>query len=212
MELRQVEGPGHQHVVGYESLSGTVSNESWSAAAVSKGLYMIRQANADAKKDIGQKNLLGWMLNDEPDYHNTPYQTVVSNYQKLKAVDSKIPVMVNFSGSSALWHYGNYGEADYKNYMKGGLGQQRFVPDELAQPPQRLDAPGKAVETLSNWSAGKRQFAVIEASDQQLPGKQNAYPGVTAASSGPRCSTRSSAGRRGSFTSRSGSGRVSTST
>jgi hypothetical protein len=46
--------------------------------------------------------------------------------------------------------------------------------------PSALDAPGQAVQTLANWSGGKRQFAVIEASDQQLPGKEHAYPGVTA--------------------------------
>ena len=173
-------GRGINTMVGYEGLSGTVSNEAWSSAAVSKGLYMIRQANATPSKDISQKNLLAWMLNDEPDFHNTPYQTVVSNYQKLKAADSKIPVMVNFSGSSALWHYGNWGEADYKNYMKGADWiSNDLYPMNAHNRPSALDAPGKAVETLANWSGGKRQLAVIEASDQQLPGKEYAYPGVT---------------------------------
>src|SRR4029079_9324864 len=62
-------GRGINTMVGYEDLSGPVSNEGGSAAAVSKGLYMSRQANATPSKDVSQKNLLAWMLNDEPDYH-----------------------------------------------------------------------------------------------------------------------------------------------
>jgi hypothetical protein len=174
-------GRGINTLVGYEGLSGTVSVETFSAEAVKRGMYMIRHPNADPKKDIGQKNLLGWMLNDEPDYHNTPYQTVINEYNKLKAVSKNIPVMVNFSGASALWHYGNWGEADYRNYLKGAdWVSNDLYPITAHNRPTALDAPGKAVETLSKWSGGKRQFAVIEASDQELPGRQAAYPGVTA--------------------------------
>jgi hypothetical protein len=174
-------GRGINTMVGYESLSGTVSNEAWSSAAVSKGLYMIRQANATASKDVGQKNLLAWMLNDEPDYHNTPYQTPLNQYNALKAVDRNRPVFENFSGSSALWHYGNWGEADYKNYLKSAdWVSNDLYPVTAHNRPWALDAPGQAVATLANWSGGKRQFAVLEASDQQLPGVQYAYPGVNA--------------------------------
>jgi hypothetical protein len=174
-------GRGINTMVGYEGLSGTVSNETWSAAAVSKGLYMIRQANADPRKDVGQKNLLAWMLPDEPDYHNTSYQTPLAQYSALKAVDKNIPVFENFSGSSALWHYGNWGEADYKNYLKSAdWVSNDLYPMNAHNRPGALDAPGQAVQLLSNWSGGKRQFAVIEASDQQLPGKEYGYPGPTA--------------------------------
>jgi hypothetical protein len=174
-------GRGINTMVGYEGLSGTVSNETWSAAAVNKGLYMIRQANADPRKDIGQKNLLAWMLPDEPDYHNTSYQTPLAQYNALKAVDKNIPVFENFSGSSALWHYGNWGEADYKNYLKSAdWVSNDLYPMNAHNRPSALDAPGQAVQLLSNWSGGKRQFAVIEASDQQLPGKEYGYPGPTA--------------------------------
>jgi hypothetical protein len=44
--------------------------------------------------------------------------------------------------------------------------------------PTALDSTGKAAELLSAWSGGKRQFAVLEASDQQLPGRSYDYPGV----------------------------------
>ena len=40
-----------------------------------------------------------------------------------------------------------------------------------------LDAPGLAVQRLAQWSGGKREFAVLEASDQQLPGHPE-YPGL----------------------------------
>jgi len=170
---------GINTMVGYESLSGTVSVESYSAAAVSQGLYMIRQANPDPKKDVNQKNLLAWMLNDEPDYHNTPAATLVGQYQTLKKADSKIPVFVNFSGSSALWGYGGKFEADYKKWMAAAdWVSNDLYPITAHNRPSALDAPGLAAARLAQWSGGKRQFAVIEASDQQLPGHEN-YPGVT---------------------------------
>jgi len=59
--------------------------------------------------------------------------------------------MVNFSGSSALWHYGNWGEADYKNYMKGADWiSNDLYPMNSHNRPSALDAPGKAVETLAD--------------------------------------------------------------
>jgi hypothetical protein len=141
---------------------------------------MIRHPNADPKKDVGQKNLLAWMLNDEPDYHNTPFATVVDQYKRLKAVNPTMPVFTNFSGSSALFHYGNYGEADYKKYLAGtDWVSNDLYPLNSHNRPWALDAVGQAVEKLSQWSGGKRQFAVIEASDQQLSGRQLDYPGPT---------------------------------
>jgi hypothetical protein len=171
---------GINTMVGYESLSGTVSVESYSAAAVADGLYMIRQPNADPSKDVNQKNLLAWMLNDEPDYHNTPAATLVSQYQAMKKADPKIPVFTNFSGSSALWGYGGEFEADYKKWLAAtDWVSNDLYPVTAHDRPSALDAPGLAVQQLANWSGGKRQFAVIEASDQQLPGHED-YPGVTA--------------------------------
>lgn len=174
------EARGINTMVGYESLSGTVSNEAYSAAAVQNGLYMIRQANADPSKDVNQKNLLAWMLNDEPDYHNTPAQTLVNQYQALKKADPNIPVFVNFSGSSSLWGYGGKTEVDYKKWLAAAdWVSNDLYPITAHNRPSALDAPGLAAAELAQWSGGKRQFAVIEASDQQLPGHEN-YPGVTA--------------------------------
>ena len=170
---------GINTVVGYESLSGTVSVEKFSAEAVKRGLYMIRHPNPDPSKDVNQKNLLAWMLNDEPDYHNTSAQTLVDQYQRLKKADSKIPVFVNFSGSSALWGYGGKFEADYKKWLAAAdWVSNDLYPITSHNRPSALDAPGLAAARLAQWSGGKRQFAVIEASDQQLPGHEN-YPGVT---------------------------------
>jgi hypothetical protein len=162
---------GINTAVGYESLSGTVSVEKFSAEAVKNGLYMIRHPNADPSKDIGQKNLLAWMLNDEPDFHNTPAATVQSAYNRLKSYSKDIPVFVNFSGASALWGYGGKFQADYQAWMKGAdwIGNDLY-PLNSHNRPTALDAPGKAVERLAQWSGGKRQIAVIEASDQNLSG------------------------------------------
>jgi hypothetical protein len=171
---------GINTVVGYESMGGTVSVEKFSTEAVNRGLYMIRHPNADPSKDIGQKNLLAWMQNDEPDYHNTPASTVQAEYNKLKAVNPKMPVFVNFSGSSSLWGYGGKTQADYQNWMKGADWiSNDLYPITAHNRPSALDAPGLAAQELSQWSGGKRQFAVIEASDQELAPHAE-YPGVTA--------------------------------
>jgi hypothetical protein len=172
-------GRGINTAVGYESLSGTVSVEKFSAEAIKNGLYMIRHPNADPSKDIGQKNLLAWMLNDEPDFHNTPASTVQAAYRRLKSYSDDIPVFLNFSGASALWGYGGKGQADYQAWMKGAdwIGNDLY-PLNSHNRPSALDAPGKAVERLAQWSGGKRQIAVIEASDQNLKGLEG-NPGPT---------------------------------
>jgi hypothetical protein len=171
---------GINTLVGYEGQSGMVSVEKFSTEAVNRGLYMIRHPNADPTKDKGQKNLLAWMQNDEPDYHNTPASVLQTEYATLKAVDPNMPVFANFSGSSALWGYGGKTQTDYQNWMKGAdwIGNDLY-PITAHNRPSALDAPGLAAQRLAQWSGGKRQFAVIEASDQELPGL-TAYPGVTA--------------------------------
>jgi hypothetical protein len=173
-------GRGINTVVGYESLSGTVSVEKFSEEAVKRGLFMIRHPNADPTKDRGQKNLLAWMQNDEPDYHNTNPKVLQDQYTKLKSVDPNKPVFVNFSGSSALWGYGGKTQSDYQNWMRGAdwIGNDLY-PITAHNRASALDAPGLAAQRLTQWSGGKRQLAVIEASDQQLPDHLN-YPGVTA--------------------------------
>ncbi|MDB5324402.1 MAG: hypothetical protein JWN40_6033 [Phycisphaerales bacterium] len=172
---------GINTVVGYEGQSGTVSVEKFSAAAVADGLYMIRHPNADPAKDIGQKNLLAWMQNDEPDYHNTDPSVLQKEYAALKKVDPNKPIFVNFSGSSALWGYGGKTQADYQAWMKGAdwIGNDLY-PITAHNRASALDAPGLAVERLAQWSGGKRQMAVIEVSDQELSDHPE-YPGVTAA-------------------------------
>jgi hypothetical protein len=103
-----------------------------------------------------------------------------AEYATLKKVDPNKPVFVNFSGSSALWGYGGKTEADYQAWMKGAdWVSNDLYPITAHNRPSALDAPGLAVQRLAQWSGGKREFAVIEASDQQLPGHPE-YPGVTA--------------------------------
>jgi hypothetical protein len=173
-------GRGINTVVGYESLSGTVSVDKFSQEALKRNLYMIRHPNwQDPSKDRAYKNLLAWMHNDEPDYRYIAPDKLVADYRKLKAVDPNKPVFVNFNGGGALWGYGPYKEADYKKWMAGADWiSQDLYPITAHNRPWELDAPGEAVDLLSKWSGGKRQFAVIEASDQELPGRQEAYPGV----------------------------------
>jgi len=103
-----------------------------------------------------------------------------AEYDALKKVDPAKPVFVNFSGSSALWGYGGKTQAQYQAWMKAAdwIGNDLY-PITAHNRPGALDAPGLAVQRLAQWSGGKREFAVIEASDQELPANPQ-YTGVTA--------------------------------
>lgn len=171
---------GINTAIGYESLSGTVSVDSFSQQVSKLGMYMIRHPNwANLASDKQYTNLLAWMHNDEPDYKNVPASKLQADYAKLKAANHNLPVFVNFAGSFALWGYGGKKQADYQAWMKGADWiSNDLYPITAHNRPSALDAAGLAVERLANWSGGKRQFSVIEASDQELSDHPD-YPGVT---------------------------------
>ncbi|HYE20229.1 MAG TPA: calcium-binding protein, partial [Tepidisphaeraceae bacterium] len=173
---------GINTAIGYESMGGTVSVDQFSQYAQNAGLMMIRHPNwANLAGDKKWSNLIGWMHDDEPDGHGTPASKLQADYAKMKAAWSNMPVMVNFNGSTVLWGYGTTTAAGYQAYMKGADWiSQDLYPIASHNRPSALDAPGLASAKLAQLSGGKRQIAVIEAADMELPNPRGDYPGVTA--------------------------------
>jgi len=99
----------------------------------------------------------------------------------LKAAYPTMPVVMNLNGAGPLWGYSTVTQAGYKEYLKtADWISQDLYPLNGHNRPGALDAPGQAAALLSQWSGGKRQITIIEASDMEATGVPANYPGPTA--------------------------------
>lgn len=150
--------------------------DAWATTAINNGLYQIRLPRPDPTLDINDPTLLAWMHADEPDYRKTPASTLAETYAQYKTIDAQKPVLVNFSGGNLL--AGNPPRSTYEEYMASadwisndiypvtGWNMPQWI--DYSQPATSRRNPGIAVDRLHQWSGGKRQFAVIESSNQNL--------------------------------------------
>jgi hypothetical protein len=172
--------------------------ETWNAAAVARGLYMIRAPRADASKDVNEKYLLAWSQPDEPDYKGIDAGTLASAYAAMKKADPNRPVYMNFAGTSVLNPYDSVNKAQYQQYMKAAdwvandiypitawnhpewidFSKPLNPKDPYNATGQRMN-PGIVEDTLRDWSGGKPQFAYIETSWQDNNSPAAANHGVT---------------------------------
>jgi hypothetical protein len=180
---------GVNTLIGYEGEGGNVSIDAWSAAAVSKNLFMIRQARPYAAADANQKNLIGFLQADEPDKAGN-LQGLQTEFARVKQAVPSMPVWLNFSGGNVLG--GNPTAAEYRNYAQYGdvitndlytvtgwnLADHLDHSKPLAAPFTQRWTPGTAASTLQQIT-GKPQAAFIETSKQNLPWVPNER-GVTA--------------------------------
>lgn len=174
--------------------------ETWNAAAVSRGLYMIRAPRADATKDVNEKYLLAWSHTDEPDYKGIAPSTLQTDYNHLKKIDPNRPVYVNFAGTQVLNPYDLVNKPQYQQYMQAADWvandiypitawnhpewidfSKKLNPADLYNATGQRMNPGIVEDTLRNWSGGKPQFAYIETSWQDLNSPAAANRGVTPA-------------------------------
>jgi len=162
--------------------SQTTDLETYSKAALDNGLMMIRQPNwSNLAADKKWTNLIGYIQGDEPDYRGIPASQLAADYAKMKAAYPSMPVVVNFNGAGPLWGYSTVTQAGYKEYLKtADWISQDLYPMNGHNRPNALDAPGQAAALLSQWSGGKRQITILEASDMEATGVPAHYPGVTA--------------------------------
>lgn len=145
----------------------TVSMQTWSDTAASKGLYYVRAPSANQADDLQEPNLLAWAQKDEPDLSNhSPNPSVnIDIYQNWKAVGPSKPVWINFAGPSIT-----PAGANYTQWVKGGdwLASD-WYPINWARY-NNINFTGQAIDKLRTDSKGvpKRFFAYIETSWQKL--------------------------------------------
>lgn len=90
------------------SIAGMTHDDSvryWDREAAARGMRTIRRALSSPADDIGNTTLLAWAQDDEPDASGQgPFNitAMVSNYERLKAVDPSRPVYLNFAGPDVI--------------------------------------------------------------------------------------------------------------
>ena len=170
----------------------------WNAAAVQRGLYMIRPARANAAQDVNEKYLLAWSQPDEPDFKNINASSLTTTYTALKKVDPQRPVYLNVAGSKVMTPYYAGDGTPYKNYAKAADWIANDIyPITAWNHPEWIDFskplnpkdiyngtgkrlnPGTVIDVLRTWTGGKRQMAYIETSWQDLNGPTASSRGVT---------------------------------
>jgi hypothetical protein len=99
------------------------------------GMRLICEQNAVSLKHLNDSTIIGWMHGDEPDNAQElgagngygppiPAATIIAEYERIRAVDSTRPVMVNLGQGVAWDDYIGRGvrqnhPEDYDQYVKG---------------------------------------------------------------------------------------------
>ncbi len=171
---------GINTLYGYDG-SGGVQIPQWDVAALQHGMQVIRQASSNPWADNSVSNLAAWLTpTDEPDMRNVSAATLNQQYWQLKGVNPNKPITTTYSGGYVLGWQGNKTAADYQSYMQSTdwVGADLY-PVTGWNLPRQLGAVGKLVDTLQADGPGKKQFAFIESSNQNLawvPNDRGATP------------------------------------
>lgn len=165
-------------VIGYEHQSTQVSIDEWSGAAVSNGLFMIRQPRATLADDLKQPNLLALMHIDEPDLKKVDPPVLADLYAQWKKDAPRLPVFLSVSGGGVLFR--KTPRVVYQQYMDSADWiANDFYPITGWNQPTWIPRLGQAVDLCRTLSGGKPQFAFIETSSQQLAWMPKETRGVT---------------------------------
>jgi hypothetical protein len=165
--------------------------ERWNAAAVAEGLWMVRNPRKNPRSDVNQPCLLAFSHADEPDVWAVPPKKLAAQYRRWKSAAPSIPVIANFAGATVVYQYDTTTDQKYRAYLNAvdwasndvypltQYGRPQWI-DRLQSAhlslndPKNLSGvpfnPGTAVDKLRELSGGKRQFAYIETSYQNLTG------------------------------------------
>src|SRR5205823_4268867 len=156
-------------------------------AAVADDLWMIRNPRKNPKADANQPYLLAYSHADEPDVWKVPPAKLLTEYRRWKSAAPSIPVIGNFAGAIVVGQADSVPDSKYRKYLQAvdwasndvypltQYGRPQWI-DKLditastaggsAAPPN----PGTSVDKLRELSNGKKQFAYIETSFQNLKG------------------------------------------
>lgn len=174
---------GVNTLMDYQGDGATI--EQWSQAARDRGMYYIRKPLANPALDIGDKNLLAWALPDEPEIRTVPASTYAQWRANWNAIDPTRPILENFSGGYVIGWQGAKTSNDYIPYLNNvDWVSSSIYPVTAWNRPQTagggLDASGRVIDRLEQWSGGKPAWAVIEMDDQELPYGPRDLPSPTA--------------------------------
>lgn len=160
------------------SKTATVSMADWSNAAAALGLYYCRLPSDNPANDLSEKYLMAWTQLDEPDIHDTPVTEIIDIYQNLKAISPSKPVWVNFAGDHITTNGANYTtwaktgdwlSADWYPFNRGYY-------NDVAKT-NNINFIGIQTDRLRQQGGlGKKLFAVIESSFQNLSGTNGRAP------------------------------------
>ena len=190
---------GINTVIGFYNKPSDMAE--FNRAAVSKGLWMIRNPTANPADDLHQKNLLAWAHADEPDINGVPANSLAAQYATWKAADPARPVIVNFSGQNAQYQGDGLTDAIYQQYSRSAdwissdvypitaWNHSNWIDKNarlnLKDPANNGGVPfnpGNSVDKLRALSGGKKQLAYIETSFQNIgKGPAKGARGATAA-------------------------------
>lgn len=145
----------------------SVSLQTWSDTAASKGLYYVREPSANPADDLQDTHLLAWAQKDEPDLvnHDPNPAFNIDIYQNWKAIGPSKPVWINFAGPGVTTT-----GADYRQWVKGGDWiASDWYPINWARY-GNINFTGQAIDKLRKDSNGvpKKFMAYIETSWQKL--------------------------------------------
>jgi hypothetical protein len=163
--------------------------ERWTSAAVADGLWMIRNPRKNVAADATQPYLLAFSHSDEPDVWKVKPAAMLATYRKWKAAAPSIPVIANFAGATVVGQFDSNTDEKYRQYLRAvdwsssdvypvtQYGRYQWIDKLLVgstSDPQYAGVapptPGSSVDKLRQLSGGKRQFAYIETSFQNLKG------------------------------------------
>jgi hypothetical protein len=175
---------GVNTLMKWEPLGGAVSNETWSAEARARGLYMIREPSSDPAADAQDPYLLAWMHHDEPDIYRDHLPQIENDYKTLKAKYPHMQFGGNLTGAQAIgWHPTNiHTREGYQEILKSyDWPATALYPISGWNQLDQLDGPARAVDRFEKWTNGKPQIAIIEPADHELPWMPEGVRGPTRA-------------------------------
>src|SRR5687767_324085 len=145
------------------------------AALAKAGMPVICSQNARGLENKDNPIIVGWMHGDEPDNaqslgrgkgYGPPIlpETIVRNYEKMRAADPSRPVLLNLGQGVAYDNYIGRGVRrnhmeDYPEYVKGcDIASFDIYPvvHEKAEVAGKLEFVARGVERLRQWTRGEK--------------------------------------------------------
>jgi hypothetical protein len=122
--------------------------------------------------DVGERGLIAWSGQDEPDLHRTPIARIDEMRDALRAADPERPFFLNFWGGAVLSRTDGYcnGPGDgtdedcYPRYIRRAdwVGGDIYPVNRVGGD---LSVVGRMIDRLEGWSGRRPVFAYIESSD-----------------------------------------------